>query len=534
MISDLLKKFSKTKSLLGIYFGPQLISVVQSKDKSIVGQFQISRSQISSAQGTEENIPEEIKMTALFNEEFRKNDITENKISLAISGRDVIIRTFEIPLIPREELSNAINFEAKKHLPFKLEELVLDYQLIFDKKTKKNLVLVVAIKQEVINKYLAICDNLKLNVVSIEYSAFSALRLLKLASVKENGVIAVVNVDLKNEDEMSFIVLENGFPLFSRDIVSIGETQAQPEAEAPVVLDEKQGSAFSIDKFKSELRVSLDFFSRKFPTKKIGRIFFVAAEDYNSELESFVKEKDLSARFIELKNILGNISPLNLNLAKAFGSSLFSTVKSDFKINLLTAYHKLKARKETKEFALPFAMPQFEFKLKFKPKLAVIGALICFGVYAYTLFQINPVQKEISRIISIRQQSALVSGSAEYNSLATTKEDISKKESVIYGILDKKIFLVDYLNVIPRLLPKGLWLTNLSISKEGEKCAIAMQGFAFLGDRDKEMKEINNFLSKMIAEPKLKKTLKNLVIDNIVQVRIEDTIVTSFQISSRK
>ena len=283
---------------LGIYFGPSVISIVESKGRQPVNNIRIPRSAISKGEFSDDKVPEEIKIAPYLKDEFKKNKIDNQEVVVSLSGRDLIIRNFEMPMLQRQELYNAVNFEVKKYIPFKVEDLVSDFQLFTDKPARKNYVLFVGIKKETLDKYLSIFQQLGMKVSAVEYSAFSALRLLSLASVKEKDPIAVVNIDLIEEDEINFVVLKDGFPLFSRDIPFISDSQRQPGTSGP-----QQGLA--IERLKREIRVSLDYYDRTFPLKNIGKVFFVMDRDYRLDLENFIKEIGLGSQFININKCIG-------------------------------------------------------------------------------------------------------------------------------------------------------------------------------------------------------------------------------------
>ncbi|MCX5713470.1 MAG: pilus assembly protein PilM, partial [Candidatus Omnitrophica bacterium] len=266
---------------LGIFFGPKTISLAETRGKELINSVQIDRSNLVSA-GLDEKVPEEIKLIALFKDEIRKNKIEAKEAGLALSGNDLIVRTFEMPLLAPHELKRAINFEVKKYIPFKLEDLVADSQIRSDKMSRKNLVLFVGIKKDVLNKYLTVLKQLDITLTSIEYSPFSVLRFSKMAGAGTWGTNAIVSAGLK-EDEANFMILENGFPLFSRDISLADIVNIQsPDSEA--------GKVAFLERLKTELRFSFDFYRRKFPSKKIKKVFFLINPDYRQEVEPFMKE----------------------------------------------------------------------------------------------------------------------------------------------------------------------------------------------------------------------------------------------------
>ncbi|MDO8488933.1 MAG: pilus assembly protein PilM, partial [Candidatus Omnitrophota bacterium] len=207
---------------LGIYFGIRDICLVETSGKKIVNNIRLPHPNLAMAE-LEEKVPSDIKLMAMLKDAFRTYHISAEEAFFCLSGQDLVIRTFEIPLLPLSELKGAVNFEAKKYIPFKLEELDYDFQVLFNKKDKTSLVLFVGIKKEILANYISIAKQLNLKVSMLEYSAFSILRFLKLSGLKETGVVANLCFDLNNEDESNFTVFENGFSLFSRDFVLSGE-----------------------------------------------------------------------------------------------------------------------------------------------------------------------------------------------------------------------------------------------------------------------------------------------------------------------
>ncbi|TBR15715.1 hypothetical protein EPO66_05580, partial [bacterium] len=86
-------------SNLGVYFGPKSISLVETKGKKFLKNIQIPLSRIATPD-LQEKVPEEVKIVALFKDELRRNKIEANEVNITISGKDLIIRTFDLPVLP--------------------------------------------------------------------------------------------------------------------------------------------------------------------------------------------------------------------------------------------------------------------------------------------------------------------------------------------------------------------------------------------------------------------------------------------------
>ena len=152
---------------LGVYFGPQLITIIETKGSKLINHIQVSQSTVSTGELLEEKVPASVKLITLLKDELMKNNIEANEAIVSISGKDLIVRTFEMPILPRQELDTAVNFEVKKYIPFKIEDLISDFQYKLDKTIQKTRVLFVGIKKEALDNYLNILSQLGIKIKSI-------------------------------------------------------------------------------------------------------------------------------------------------------------------------------------------------------------------------------------------------------------------------------------------------------------------------------------------------------------------------------
>lgn len=141
----------------------------------------------------------EIRMRAMYKESFRSfeknslllstNDIakalrgildeakiTEKNAIFSISDFSTFFTTFELPLVKEKELEAAVRFEARRHVPLPLSEVVLDWQLLEKTKEKHSRVLLIAVPKEVIQYYEEIARFANLKLVALEAEIFGNIR----------------------------------------------------------------------------------------------------------------------------------------------------------------------------------------------------------------------------------------------------------------------------------------------------------------------------------------------------------------------
>jgi Tfp pilus assembly PilM family ATPase len=513
-------------SSLGIYFGPKVISIAETKGKKFINKIEIPQSAIFATE-LEEKVPAETKLieiVALFKDELRKNKIEAKDAVLCLCGRDLIIRTFEIPMLPKEELKGAINFEAKKYIPFKMEELISDFQVELDKQSRTNLILFVGIKKDIFERYISILDQLDIKITALEYSGFTVLRCLNLAGLSERGVVGVLGVDLRGEDEVNFTVLENGFPLFSRDMSLTTEHQEfmSPEEKEPTKL---------LEKLRTEVTVSIDYYERKFPTKIIKKIFLISNPDYRSDLETFITELGLSSQFVDLSKYLDKSLVYSLSLIKAYSASLFKAIKTNLKINLLAVRERVRPLKEK---TVQIEAVSLLEGLRLDPRIVLTGLLISLLPLGYGLHHKRAVLNKLNNIKALRPQLTTVSPDVPIETLTDLDSEYKRKLSNLNNLIKNQLYLTYLLDIVPRVLPKGTWLKNFSFNKlKDEKAELILEGMVYLADSDKEFETANRFFSNLNAEPNFKRYFKDISLVSLDRRQLERITVTYFSISCK-
>lgn len=191
----------------------------------------------------------EIKATSIYKEPFRtfdKNTLSFSNKNIArgikailedskTSCRNAIFSipdfssfftNFELPAMTKEELSQAVVFEAKRHVPLPLGEVTLDWQIINDinvKKTDKKLkILLVAVPNEIIDQYKNIAQMSGLKLVALEAEVFGLLRAL---AQNERKPVALVDIGAQTSTcsivEMNTLRTSHSFDLSGNKLTEI-------------------------------------------------------------------------------------------------------------------------------------------------------------------------------------------------------------------------------------------------------------------------------------------------------------------------
>jgi type IV pilus assembly protein PilM len=143
--------------------------------------------------------------------------IKPKQVVTAVGGRDVIIKKITMDRMKAAEAREVIRWEAEQHVPFDMENVELDFQILDpDGDGLQMTVLLVAAKRELIETKLSLLADVGLEPSIIDVDAFALHNAFELNYPDAmRGVVGLVNIghELTNVN-----ILDNGVPVLTRDI----------------------------------------------------------------------------------------------------------------------------------------------------------------------------------------------------------------------------------------------------------------------------------------------------------------------------
>ncbi len=444
-------------------------------------------------------------------------DMENSNFVICIPNRDLIVRFFEIPHIPHKEIATSIGFEMKKYIPFRTEDISYDYQTY----SQKNIieVLFAGIKKEDLEKYSAMLDLLKINVLAIEPAQFSLLRMLNTAKIIKPKE-AVVIVEL--EKEMGSIqIVDNTIPYFSRDIkISSG-------ADAVVDME-----ALSF-RLVNEVRVSIDYFRRQFLKKGTDRIVVLSKDESKELINNFNKELGLPVQFHNSDDIFGIKEEHSLNFAKAMGGSFRASKPSSIAINLFK-----KQVTPGVSFSLsPQALSNVFGDILDIPKATIIKAAVfvisvLLLIFLFGILKTGPLKKELDTV-SRETASALSDDlqGKDVDSLNIFKKKIKDEVNTYKRVFVRNFLISEKLLVLPKLLPEGLWLESINFDSNNK--IIVFRGTAY-NENDKDARDAPYaFISALKKNSSFASKVSNVSVKSLRSDMEREYKVTRFEIEAR-
>jgi type IV pilus assembly protein PilM len=148
---------------------------------------------------------------------FTENQIKTKDVVVAVSGHSVIVKKIKVQRMKPEELEENIPFEAEQYVPYAIEDVNLDFQILESETPGGNDmdVLLVAVKKDIINDYLSIISTAGLTAVVVDVDAFALQNAFEIAhEADREQVVGLVNL---GGAVMNINILQGGMSEFTRD-----------------------------------------------------------------------------------------------------------------------------------------------------------------------------------------------------------------------------------------------------------------------------------------------------------------------------
>jgi type IV pilus assembly protein PilM len=217
----------------------------------------------------------------------------DKNLAMSISGYDVMIKKIELPAMTEEELEDRMHLELGQYIPYSIDEVEVDYQILDVVKDRPNFmeVLLVAAKKESINESveLARLAGFEPKVIDVD---FFALCNAYEATYGLNGNETIALLDI-GAVKGAMNVLHRGEPIFPPRDIPVGGEQINEairenfkmsgqEAER-IKLGEpsskvhgpalEQIVADVVRNWLNEIKRTVDFYSRNYTENKIDKLF---------------------------------------------------------------------------------------------------------------------------------------------------------------------------------------------------------------------------------------------------------------------
>jgi type IV pilus assembly protein PilM len=200
-------------------------------------------------------------------------------VTISVGGQWVIMRVVEMPILNPNELAQALPIEAQRHVPFNVQDVVLDGAILGHSEARKMWVLIVACKRELLERRISWVQQAGFTPICVDVDALALANAFidQIDSRKRGGIHAVIDIGAQRT---SLVVLKGDIPYLVRDIPwgavklfrHMAEQMGLDEAavsqqvmqSAPIPTELSEAMKRITESLTVDLQLSFDFFENRF------------------------------------------------------------------------------------------------------------------------------------------------------------------------------------------------------------------------------------------------------------------------------
>lgn len=271
--------FGKKQSLVGLDIGSHTIKAVELEASGT--SYRLTNWGISAPLAeaiVDGEIMDRQLVTDAITNLLESRGIKSRNVVAAVSGRAVIVKKITMNKLSADDAQQAIYWEAEQHVPYDINDVSLDFEILGDAPSDSSLmqVLLVAAKKDMVMSFSDLIREAGLQPLIVDVDSFAAQNALEANyEFSASDVVAILNV---GSEITNINIIQGGVPYFTKDLQVGGNsfTEAaqrkfglsQVEAEAavrgesaglevlPVVEQTCEGIATALERAQAYLRTA--------------------------------------------------------------------------------------------------------------------------------------------------------------------------------------------------------------------------------------------------------------------------------------
>ena len=512
------------RTSVGIYISPKNVDIIElagSKSAPVLVNFirqQIATDTVSdNAAAADHMAPYKDAVSDAVKEGFEKLHSSPHTIQTVLGSSDFMIRYFDMPVLPKSEQQQAVRFEAKKYIPFKLDEIASDFRVLAEPKKKKAMdVFFMAATKTQINSHVANFKSTGSLVSGIDIMPLALWKVLLLhKKIEAKDKVVIVYAD-NDRESVSIHILESGMPFMSRDF--------------KIAIDDKEAV---FEKIVSELRVSIDYYGRQKHTAEILKVV-TCGEMLFSGLDAYIADElkvvtSALYDFVKVKHA-DTLSP---SAILALGSAIEGLGQSSYSVNFSPLVDAIK-HKKTYNIVVVEAIA------------ALVIVALC---YIFNSFLIKSIVSELKTVK--RGGKSLPANTSRLNleQLKSRKENMIKDTNFMSLVVNNRVSwavklasIANDLTSINTEITGGVWINSLSLKEDfvmndsvyPSEIArrILMSGSSFLLDSSKETAYVNSFFTSLQRDEAFMANFNNIDLGSVDRKNVEGELMSTFTIDA--
>jgi type IV pilus assembly protein PilM len=423
--------------------------------------------------------------------------IKRGEVNYAVSGQSVFARFVKLPAVEEEKIERIIGFEAQQNIPFPIDEVVWDYQLVGGGPDEQIQVVIVAIKADYLEEINSAVEESGLRVNKVGTAISALYNALRYSYSEIAGCSLLVDIGARTT---SLVFIEPG-KVFSRSIpiggssittsiarefhesfaaaesrkrrdgfVSLGGVYAEPAD--PEIARVSKIVRSTMTRLHGELMRSISHYRAQQNGSPPERIFLCGGSAGMPYMREFFSEKlQVPIEFFNpLRNVTVAESAPVTELERSahlvgelVGLALRSVTNCPIELNLLPA--SVVRRQELQ---------------KRRPFFVMAAACFLLALFGWSAYYARAAQLTRSSTQQLQQKiDTMRAAETQLNKLKTQAASLDSFATPLITAINERSFWPEILEDLNARLPEGaIWITELAATSGGKPVGVGEKHFA--------------------------------------------------------
>jgi len=429
---------------------------------------------------------QEENLTKRLSELVAKRKWSTNRVAVSVSAQSVFTRFDKLPVTDEEKIRQMMQIQAQENVPFPLEEVVWDYQLIGEETGAENVSFVlVAIKADIIEKVFEQVESIGLKPVTVDVAPLALYNAVSYNYSDEEGCTLVLDIGARTTN-LIFVeprkVFTRTVPIAGNTItqsivtefdssfekaedlkiregfVGLGGAYEEPELESAARLSKIIRN--SMTRLHAEVARSIALYKTQQNGNDPKRILLAGGTSMVSYLDYFFKEKlDVPVEFFNPFKSVAISDKINKDklsmsahlLGEVVGLSLRQVIECPVEVSLVP---KTVIKRQQLSSRLPF----FAMTLS-----AVVVLIWMFFFYFQRATSLRSAQ-----LIAVKNDvSNLRNAEDRLVDQEKTSQELEGKLTQVSSLVAKKNFWPKFLDDLNNQIPEEIWIIQLEPRRDG-------------------------------------------------------------------
>ena len=388
--------------------------------------------------------------------DIKDKEGTDVEIAIAVSSPDILKRSFSIPVMPRDEAKEAIEWAASKVVTTSLEDMIYENIMlgqINERGLQKEEVFFIGANKEYIDILLSVFETVGFRRVNIITDC--GVLYLPIIAEKKEGTVAVVDIGGR---QTGIYIFDEKRLRFMREILTASESfidtlmsefgLSYDEAEQYIIEkgfneESKNILSFPLDRLTGEVQRTFNVYTRKHPERPITKIYITGRASRIPNLISRIQDAFME----EVERLM---SPIEID--EQFLPLYALCMKTEPLVNLLPEKIKARKREMTLQSWLRLAT------------ICVVAILLIPSIIMLTDLRKMQVfiKSEQADVASKKEQLRLlgsITTDSRYGELMALNKEVGKKD----------VTFVTLLKYLSSRLPRDVYIREIGFTDKNKR-----------------------------------------------------------------